>query len=125
MPIQNSARKGTNFMLANPAEPRISRGPSNYRTGRVKQIRPFKSASFSTYTSTISGVTKDSAGANLAGVTVTLFVSGNNLFVSQAVSDGSGNYTLTIDKSGPFFIEAYKVGAPDVAGTTVNTLVGV
>lgn len=112
-------------MLANPAEPRISRTPSNYRTGRVKQVRPFRSASFSTYTSTISGATKDSTGAALAGVTVKLFVTGSNLFVSEAVSDGSGNYTLPIDKSGPFFIEAYKAGAPDVAGTTVNSLVGV
>jgi hypothetical protein len=44
--------------------------------------------------------------------------------VDQSVSDGSGNYSLICAGSGTFYVVAYKAGGPDVAGTTVNTLIG-
>lgn len=139
MPIQNSARKGTNFMLANPSEPRIARTPSNIRTGRVgtttlggyvcwrsgNLTRPFKSPSFSTSNLTLSGITKDSSGSILGSCVVQLFITANDLLVTETISDAStGSYSFNILVSGPFYIVAYKAGSPDVAGTTVNTLLG-
>ena len=71
----------------------------------------------------ISGVTKDSNSAPLAGVTVSLFLTGTNTLMNQTVSDGSGNYSFTLySPPGPFYVVAYLAGSPDVAGTTVNTL---
>ena len=41
------------------------------------------------------------------------------------VSDGGGNYSLSVTPSNPQYCVAYLAGFPDVAGTTVNTLTGV
>lgn len=76
---------------------------------------------------TLSGITEDSAGAPLGGCTVDLFrADAYNTFVARTVSDGSGNYSFTLsDNAGTFYTRMYKSGAPDVAGTSVNTLVAV
>lgn len=84
--------------------------------------KPFRSRSFSTYSASISGITKDSTGAALGGVTVQLFRTYDDNIRSQVDSDGAGNYVLYPDVTGPFFVVAYKIGSPDLAGTTVNTL---
>ena len=42
----------------------------------------------------------------------------------STVSDASGNYILPVDNLTQWYAVAYKAGSPDVAGTTVNTLVG-
>ncbi len=74
----------------------------------------------------ISGVTKDSTGAILASCTVTLFRTTTNLSLETVVSDANGVYVFSaIGVSETYYVVAYKVGSPDVAGTTVNTLVGV
>lgn len=75
----------------------------------------------------ISGVTKDSTGAALASCTVDLYRTIDKTWQQTVVSDGSGNYVFSPvnNGNGPFYIVAYKAGAPDVAGTTVNTLLGV
>jgi hypothetical protein len=76
---------------------------------------------------TVSGVTRTSAGTALGGCTVSVFETVSNLFRASVVSDGSGNYAIDINGPGSgltFFVVAYKAGAPDVSGTTVNTLVG-
>lgn len=72
----------------------------------------------------ITGVTKDSAGAALGGCTVMLFNTVTNAVEQTQVSDGSGNYSFVVDKTRAWYAVAYKVGAPDVAGTTVNMLAG-
>lgn len=75
----------------------------------------------------ITGIAKDSTGAVLAGATVTLFRTSDNQPCGSTVSGSDGSYVMSV----PYglgemhFIVAYKAGAPDVAGTTVNTLVGV
>ena len=51
-----------------------------------------------------------------------MFVTGVDAFIATTVSDGSGNFTLLPPVSGPYYLVAYLAGAPDVAGTTVNTL---
>ena len=77
-------------------------------------------------TFSISGVTKDSSGAPLGGCAVHLFESATDAELAETVSDGAGNYTFALrTNSGFFYVVAYKPGAPDVAGTTVNTLVAV
>lgn len=84
----------------------------------------FRSSNFSTHNATISGVTKDAAGVALDNCTVQLFRTVDDSFRSEVISDGAGNYLLYPDVTGPFYIVAYKVGSPDVSGTTVNTLTG-
>jgi hypothetical protein len=90
-------------------------------TGGSNKARPFRSQPFDNRCYPISGVTKDSTGAPLAGVTVDLFDTRTDVKLDSEVSDGSGAYVFNVT-SGPFYIVAYKAGEPDVAGTTVNTL---
>jgi hypothetical protein len=72
----------------------------------------------------ISGVTKDATGTPLGGCSVLLFNAATNVLTQQAVADASGNYAFTVDKTQRWFVVAYLPGAPDVAGTSVNTLAG-
>lgn len=78
----------------------------------------------------ISGVTKDSAGAALGGCKVHLIDALTDLFLDETVSDASGNFAIPINKGlsqlqvTTWYLVAYKAGGTDVAGTTVNTLVG-
>ena len=112
MPIANGA-KGRPAVFGIPGD-------------RFLKPRTFRSSPFSTRgPATVSGVTMDATGAPLAGCNVTLFCSNDDTPQSRAVSDGAGNYTLTANVSGPYYVAAYKAGGPDVEGTTVDTIVGV
>lgn len=74
----------------------------------------------------ISGITKDSTGTPIASCDVELFETGSEKFLNRTTSDGSGNYSFVVpSNSGNFWVRAYKVGAPDVAGTTINNIVAV
>jgi hypothetical protein len=72
------------------------------------------------------GVTRDQYGTPLGGCVVQLFRTSDDLFIMETTSDSAGNFLLqswyTPDTH---YIVAYKAGAPDVFGTTLNTLVGV
>ena len=70
----------------------------------------------------VTGITIDQLGARMAGVTVKAFDSVSNVFVTQTVSDGSGNYSMTLPKGNTYFLVAYKAGSPNKAGTSVNTI---
>lgn len=77
----------------------------------------------------VSGITKDSVGAVLANCTVDIFETepGRRL-VGRTVSDAAGVYSISVngpDTGMTFEAFAYKAGAPDLAGATVNTLAGV
>lgn len=73
----------------------------------------------------IAGVTRDSTGAALAGCTVHLFRTATDCEVDEIVSDGSGNYSFpNVTAAEGYYVVAYLPGSPDVAGTTVNTLLG-
>lgn len=72
----------------------------------------------------IFGVTKDSTGAVLASCTVDLFRTVNDVRVDSLDSDAVGAYEFRVGLSTAYYVVAYKAGSPDVAGTTVNTLVG-
>ena len=72
----------------------------------------------------ISGVTRDSSGSPLGLCDVRLFKSDTDQEVGFTTSDGSGNYTFTLGTNeGNYWIEAYKSGSPDLAGTSVRTLI--
>lgn len=81
----------------------------------------------------LAGITKDATGAPLAGVTVMAIRStaddansrpANVQEGTVGVSDAAGNYEVMVPTGDQYRIDAYKAGAPDVAGSTLNTLVG-
>lgn len=72
----------------------------------------------------LSGITRDATAAPLGLCTVDMFKTLTDEKVATTTSDVSGNFSFNIAPvSGPFYLVAYLVGSPDVAGTTVNTLV--
>lgn len=76
------------------------------------------------YPFAIIGVTKDSTGAALGSCRVVLFRTVDDSIAAQTVSDASGNYRVDASPAIAHYAVAYKAGAPDVSGVTVNTLVG-
>jgi hypothetical protein len=73
----------------------------------------------------IIDTTVDGTGAPLGAVTVKVLRTADDVKVDQVISDAGGNYEASVYEDGPFRADAYLVGAPDRAGTTVNTLKGV
>jgi len=73
----------------------------------------------------VSGFTRDSAGAILPSCPVHLFRTSDDLLMDVGTSDANGYYEFrTAIPAELYYVVAYKAGAPDVAGTTVNTLTG-
>jgi len=72
----------------------------------------------------ISGTTKDSGGSNLGNCNLVLFRTENNSVAALGASDASGIYSFDASPALTHYIVAYKPGATDVEGTTVNTLTG-
>ena len=75
----------------------------------------------------ISGITKDSAGVALGNCVVEVFETISRRLHASTISDVTGAYLVDVtgEADVTFFVVAYQAGSPDVAGTTVNTLVGV
>lgn len=69
----------------------------------------------------VSGITKDSAGAVLPGVTVDLY-SESRVWLDRIVSGGDGVYAFPNVGVGSVFVVAYLEGAPEVAGTTIHNV---
>lgn len=69
------------------------------------------------------GISRSSTGAVLGNCQVMVFRTEDRSLVAETTSDGSGNWSVSLMKGGPFFLVEYKAGVPDVAGTSVNTLV--
>lgn len=71
------------------------------------------------------GVTRDSAGGRLGAVTCSLFRTSDRQWIMDVVSDVNGDFLLQSWYSpDTHFIVFSKTGAPDVIGTTRQTLVG-
>jgi hypothetical protein len=79
---------------------------------------------FTSVNKTIVGITKDSVGVAVGACTVNLYLTETNQWVNTTVSDGSGNYSFIATPGRQYYVVSYKAGSPDIAGTTVNTLVG-
>ena len=82
----------------------------------------------------VAGIARDRYGAVLAGCRVVVLDSAKiarsddqyaNPHVDEAVSDGSGAYSIQVRGPGPYQVIAYKAGAPDVAGITRNDVMAV
>jgi hypothetical protein len=86
----------------------------------------------------LSGVTRNSAGAALGNCTVVVInaesawldlpdrIPDRILVVGETISDGGGNYTILCPKNSPYYqAMAYLPGVPDVAGITARTLMPV
>lgn len=71
----------------------------------------------------ITGITRDSTGAALGNVTVDLFDTASDTIRGTTISDGNGNYLIDAQIDSTYYLVAYRTGAPDVAGTTVNTII--
>jgi hypothetical protein len=73
----------------------------------------------------VRGITRDSAGTPLPTCAVHLFRTSDDVEVGQTISDAVGyfEFVFTSDPAIMFYLVCYKAGAPDVAGTSVNTLV--
>jgi hypothetical protein len=118
----------------------FSQGPMNPATFAATQVMPQRIQEFFVDVQrprkySIAGVTKDATGAPLGGCTVEVYetVTAANpnepkgRFVGSTVSDTNGNYSVDVyvGPGATFRAVVSKAGAPDVAGTSVNTLVGV
>lgn len=74
----------------------------------------------------ITGITKDSAGVVLPNCAVTLYRTADDMVFEEVISDANGAFSFSaIGLSETYYVVAYLPGSPDVAGTTLNTLVGV
>ena len=73
----------------------------------------------------IIGITRDSAGVAVGSCRVVLFQTGGDIPTQTTTSDASGNYRFDNPGSGPYYIVAYKANAPDIAGTSANTLIAI
>jgi hypothetical protein len=72
---------------------------------------------------TFAGITKTGAGAALASCHLDLFRTADDSKAGETDSDANGVYLLYASSELTHYAVAYKTGAPDVAGTTVNTLI--
>lgn len=76
----------------------------------------------------ITGITKNSAGSPLGNCRVVALETGRiqidgTPVVGEAISDGSGNYSIAVPTNVAFQLIAYKPGSPDVAGITRSDVV--
>lgn len=74
----------------------------------------------------IAGTTRDATGAALGTCVVDLFRTSDDVKLDSVTSDAEGLFEFRTAGQPPnaYYLVAYKAGSPDVAGTTVNTLVG-
>src|SRR5574337_336807 len=68
----------------------------------------------------IRGVTRDLNGNRLSNCVVKCFETLTDALVFTTMSDANGDYAGTVPTAGQYYLVAYKVGGPDVAGTTLN-----
>lgn len=94
--------------------------PSPWLPSVVHELLPKPPTDF-----TISGITRDSAGAVLVSCVVNLFRTSDNVLMQSTTSDATtGAYTFTGTGQINQFLVSYKAGSPDVAGTSRNDLMG-
>lgn len=73
-------------------------------------------------TFTLSGNCLDKNGSPVSGATVNVFDTATNTLQGTATSASDGTWTVTLGIAGPLYAAAYHANSPDIAGTTVNTL---
>lgn len=68
----------------------------------------------------LTGISRDNTGAVLGNCQVLVFRTNDKGLEIETVSDGSGNWSVLVSQSRTHFFVAYKAGAPDVFGTSLN-----
>jgi hypothetical protein len=71
------------------------------------------------------GVTRDNTGAVLGSCVIQGIRTSDDAFDNQMTSDSAGYFEFCCKFTTAYYLVAYKAGSPDVAGTTVNTLIPV
>lgn len=100
-------------------------GVFNEEIGVRAQREPFSCDSAGAPVSRfLKGVCVDASDVAVANAIVQGFVTATDAFVGQVQANTDGTYTLATDTPAgtQHYLVAYKPGAPDTAGTTVNTL---
>lgn len=83
---------------------------------------------YSTTRWTISGTTRDSTGTALGNCRVVALETGRvavgeSPVVGQTESDAGGVYSMTVPMNTAYWLLGYKIGSPDVGGTTIVNVV--
>jgi hypothetical protein len=102
-----------------------SDGESAFGLSMADGYEPFSCDGEGTQTKRfIRGTCVDNSEVPQAGVIVQGFVTATDAYVGEVQSNLDGTYTLPTDTAPgvQHYLVAYKAGAPDTAGTTVNTL---
>ena len=99
-----------------PVVGRMSRGPIGTAQSRSKGV---------TSNPTLTGISRDSAGAPTGTCQILAFCTVNKTLAGETTSDASGNWSMVVLTSGPFFLVEYKDGGTPVAGSSLNTLLPV
>jgi hypothetical protein len=73
----------------------------------------------------LSGVCLNINSVPVAGAVVKIFDTATDTLRATATADGAGNYASTLSMEGPLYAVAYHPNSPDIAGTTLNTLMAV
>lgn len=72
----------------------------------------------------LRGTCVDASDVPIANAIVQAFVTATDTFAGEVTGHTDGTYILGVEqsKATAHYLVAYKVGSPDIAGTTVNTL---
>lgn len=70
----------------------------------------------------ITGRTLDSNGDPIGPCIVQGFLTETDEYIGAVSSNSLGEYILPTIYAGEHYLVAYKTGAPDIAGTTINTI---
>lgn len=71
----------------------------------------------------LTGTIRDLNNNPITGFTVKLYDSSTDAVVDEVLCDSNGVYVFHNPGAGPFYARAYRVGSPDLAGTTDNNRV--
>lgn len=72
----------------------------------------------------LRGTCKDASDVAVANAIVQGYVTATDAYLGEVQGNTDGTYSLGVEasKATPCYLVAYKAGSPDIAGTTVNTL---
>jgi hypothetical protein len=104
--------------------------PLGFGRGLTTSVADFASPNYEGHVKqrnyVVTGITKDSAGSPLGGVTVDVFETLSDVFCGRGISDATtGAYTVFVnapDTGRTFYARADLAGAPEQAGTTVDVM---
>ena len=96
----------------------------SWSQGRSK-YQPFSRVGFGTaFRKVIMGRAVNAVGVGVSGAVIDAFLTADDTKVSTTTADANGYYEIGTPNPGvAHYIVAYRAGSPDIAGTSVNTLI--